>query len=122
MGMNVLVRKVLSEVGLNPRRYALQWASAAEAPRFVKLITEFTKEIKELGPLGAAEGIAPAELKARLEKGLAVVSDRKVRMAYGAATKTVRKDEIFTQEHITAVMDEKMAKSLSAVFGTEGKG
>lgn len=121
MGMNALVRKVLAETGLNEKRYALQWASAAEAPRFVKLITEFTQQIKELGPLGAAEGIDPAELRARLEKGLAVVSDRKVRMSYGAATKTVRKEAVFTQEHISAIIEDKLSKSINAAFASPEK-
>jgi hypothetical protein len=83
MGMNSLVFNVLKETGINPERFSLQWASAAEAPRFVKLITEFTGRIKELGPLGEAEGIDPDELQSRLEKGLAAVSSRKVRMVYG---------------------------------------
>jgi len=41
--------KVLAEVGINPDRFSIEWASAAEAPRFVKLITEFTIKMKELG-------------------------------------------------------------------------
>ena len=52
MGVSALVKKVLAEVGINPDRFGLQWASAAEAPRFVKLITDFTMKTKELGPIG----------------------------------------------------------------------
>ena len=59
MGADALVRKVLEEVGIRTERYDLEWASAAEAPRFVQLITDFTQRIKELGPLGAAEGLSP---------------------------------------------------------------
>jgi len=116
MGMFSLVRKVLTEVGIKPERFSLQWASAAEAPRFVKLITEFTRQIKELGPLGEAEGIAPEEMRERIAKGLAAVSSRKVRMVFGNTTKTIRKEGIFTQEHITSVIEDKMAKSLGSVF------
>ena len=41
MGVDALVRKVLDDVGIRKERYDLEWASAAEAPRFVKLITDF---------------------------------------------------------------------------------
>ena len=116
MGMNALVHKVLTEIGIKEERFDLQWASAAEAPRFVKLITEFTDKIKELGPLGEAEGIEPEEIKKRLDAALGAVSDRKVRMFFGTATKSIRKEGIFTQEYITGVIDEKLTKSITAAL------
>jgi F420-non-reducing hydrogenase iron-sulfur subunit len=122
MGMRALVSKVLSEIGIRPERFSLQWASAAEAPRFVRLITDFTRQIKEMGPLGEAEGIAPAELKERLEKGLAVVSDRKLRMSYGTATRSIRKEANFTQEFINATIDDKLTKAFESAFASEPAG
>lgn len=112
MGVDALVRKVLEEVGIRKERYDLEWASAAEAPRFVQLITDFTERVKELGPLGEAEGLTQEEIKERLEKALAVVSDRKVRISFGNASKAVRKDAIWTSEHIDEVVETKMAKTL----------
>jgi hypothetical protein len=112
MGMNALIFNVLKELGINPDRFSLQWASAAEAPRFVKLITEFTDKIKKLGPLGESEGIGPDELQAKLKKGLAAVSSRKVRMVYGNTTKTIRKEGIFTPEYISSVIEEKLKKAI----------
>jgi hypothetical protein len=116
MGMNALIHKVLKEIGIREERFSLQWASAAEAPRFVQLITDFTRQMKELGPLGEAEGIDRDELRERLEKGLSVVSDQKVRVSFGNATKAVRKDGIWTPEHIGEVITTKMEKTMSKVF------
>ena len=121
MGVNALVSNVLEGIGVNPERFSLQWASAAEAPRFVKLITEFTDKIKELGPLGQAEGIEPDEMKARLDKALAAVSSRKVRMVFGMATKSIRKEGIFTPEYINAVIGEKLSKALTGALAAEPK-
>jgi len=119
MGMNALVLNVLKETGINPERFSLQWASAAEAPRFVKLITEFTGRIKELGPLGESEGLGPDELQANLEKGLAAVSSRKVRMVYGNTAKAIRKEGIFTQEYINSVIEEKLNKAIAGALSAE---
>ena len=119
MGMNGLVVNVLKEIGLNPDRFSLQWASAAEAPRFVKLITEFTSNIKKLGPLGESEGIGPEELQARLGNGLAAVSSKKVRMVYGNTAKTIRKEGIFTQEYISGVIEEKLSKAIAGALSSE---
>ena len=112
MGVDALVRKVLEDVGIRKERYDLQWASAAEAPRFVKLITDFTEQMRELGPLGEAEGMSKEEIKDRLQKALDVVSDQKVRVSFGNAAKAVRKDAIWTPEHIDEVVTTKMAKTL----------
>lgn len=112
MGVNALVKKVLAEVGITPERFSLQWASAAEAPRFVKLITEFTRQMKELGPIGEAEGLTGEELKARIEKALALVSDKKLRVAFGNATKAIRKEGNFTQEFISGVIEDKLGKAI----------
>ena len=119
MGMNALIFNVLKELGINPDRFSLQWASAAEAPRFVKLITEFTDKIKKLGPLGESEGIGPDELQAKLKKGLAAVSSRKVRMVYGNTTKTIRKEGIFTPEYISSVIEEKLNKAIIGALSAE---
>lgn len=46
----ILLKRAISELGLDPRRIRLEWVSAAEGQRFAKVITEFTEEIKKLGP------------------------------------------------------------------------
>lgn len=46
-----LLRNLLGYAGINPDRLRLAWVSAAEAPRFVKVTTEFTETVRELGPL-----------------------------------------------------------------------
>ncbi len=116
-----MVSEVLKGIGVNPERFSLQWASAAEAPRFVKLITEFTDKIKELGPLGQSEGIEPDEMKARLDKALDAVSSRKVRMVFGMTTKSIRKEAIFTTEYINAVIEEKLSKAITGALTAEPK-
>ena len=46
----VLLKRAILEIGLDPRRIRLEWVSAAEGQRFARIITEFTEEIKKLGP------------------------------------------------------------------------
>jgi hypothetical protein len=114
MGVNVLIKRVLDGIGIRPERYNLQWASAAEAPRFVKLITEFTGKIRELGPLGQAEGIKPEELQVRINKAIELVSGQKLRMSFGTTTKTLRKDNDYSDAHLAKVIDAKLGKAIAA--------
>ena len=42
---------IIKQLGINEKRIRLEWVSASEGKRFAEVITEFTNEIKELGPL-----------------------------------------------------------------------
>jgi len=41
---------VLEETGIDPERFAIEWVSSAEAPRFAGTVTRFTEKIRTLGP------------------------------------------------------------------------
>jgi F420-non-reducing hydrogenase iron-sulfur subunit len=62
-----LSKKLLEQVGVNPERLRLEWISAAEGSRYAELMTDFTKRVKELGPLGKSEGIDANGLRFKLE-------------------------------------------------------
>jgi F420-non-reducing hydrogenase iron-sulfur subunit len=54
------IQLVLEDMGIEPERYAIEWVSSAEAPRFAELVTKFTEKIRELGPNPARESKAMA--------------------------------------------------------------
>jgi F420-non-reducing hydrogenase iron-sulfur subunit len=41
---------VLQDLGIDPQRFAIEWVSSAEAPRFAEVVTRFTEKIRALGP------------------------------------------------------------------------
>ncbi|TFG23223.1 MAG: hydrogenase iron-sulfur subunit [Promethearchaeota archaeon] len=41
---------IIKQLGVNPKRVRLEWVSASEGKRFAEVITEFTNDIKKLGP------------------------------------------------------------------------
>jgi F420-non-reducing hydrogenase iron-sulfur subunit len=45
-----MISKLLEAIGIDPRRFRLEWVSASEGAKFAKLIEEFTKTLKDLGP------------------------------------------------------------------------
>jgi len=58
----------MEHIGLNPERLKIEWCDAGEGLRFGKIMNEFGKKVKDLGPLGEGEGIHEDEIKARLEE------------------------------------------------------
>lgn len=44
------MKLVLETSDIDSERFAIEWVSSAEAPRFAELVTRFTEKIRELGP------------------------------------------------------------------------
>ena len=46
----LILEMLLSHMGVNPKRLRVDWISASEGEKFQRTITEFTEEIRKLGP------------------------------------------------------------------------
>jgi len=46
-----MLKKLLSQFGIEEKRVRLEWVSASEGDRFAKVVTETIDDIKALGPL-----------------------------------------------------------------------
>jgi F420-non-reducing hydrogenase iron-sulfur subunit len=45
-----LLKKLLDEMGIDPRRVRFEYISASEGEKFAKVVTEFVEEIRKIGP------------------------------------------------------------------------
>lgn len=50
-----ITKQLLKGLGIPPERLRLEWVSASEGNRFQEVITEFTEEIRALGPMRLKE-------------------------------------------------------------------
>ena len=62
-----LGKKILKLIGLSTERLRIEWISASEGMRFAEAVNDFSKRLKELGPLGKGEGVNGKGLKFKLE-------------------------------------------------------
>jgi coenzyme F420-reducing hydrogenase delta subunit len=67
LGMVLLCRKLMEQIGLNPERLRIVFMSSAEGIHFAKATDDFVRKVKELGPLGKGEGIDEDGLGLKLE-------------------------------------------------------
>jgi len=68
LSMVLLCRKLLEHIGVNPERLRLEWCSSGEGIRFAHFMNDFSKKVKELGPLGQGELIDENKLRSKLEE------------------------------------------------------
>ncbi len=52
-----LLKKLLVQLGIEEQRVRLDWVSASEGDRFVRIATEMTDEIRKLGPFSRNGGV-----------------------------------------------------------------
>jgi len=48
---SILLKRMLKDQGIDPRRVRLEWISASEGDKYARIVDEFVQTIKELGPL-----------------------------------------------------------------------
>ncbi len=49
---SIFLKRLLKGFGVDERRLRLEWISASEGEKFAKVATEFTEEVRALGPVG----------------------------------------------------------------------
>jgi len=114
-----LVHEMLERFGIARERFLIDWASAAEGPNFVKIITAFTQKVAELGPLGRAEGKDQKELQQQLVHAAEAARGRKIRTGLINASREMVKTRDFSRDAITGLVQDKCTKALDALNVSE---
>ncbi len=109
LNMVLLCRKIMEHIGLNPERLRIEFMSSGEGILFTEVMNDFSKQVKELGPLGKAEEIDEAELKSKLEEITKLVPYIKVvkNEKLGSRLENEEEyDEFFTSDEIEKLFSE----------------
>ncbi len=51
MRRHPMLLNLLEQFGIDPQRVRLEWVSASEGQRFAEVVTDFTNQLRQLGPL-----------------------------------------------------------------------
>lgn len=104
-----MAARLLKHLKINPERLLLEWVSAAEGPRFAEVVTHFTNQIKEMGPLGTDDLEGQERLRAKLEAAERAVRGEKLRWVAAKQTEFMQDGnvygEVFTSHEIGRLLD-----------------
>jgi hypothetical protein len=105
---------------VNTDRIAIEWASAAEGPLFVKLITEFTNKIKDIGTLGISEGLKREELMRKIKAASMALEGMKLRMAFAKQAKQIKRENTYgylpSEEKLLQVLMNEMDRNKKSLM------
>jgi F420-non-reducing hydrogenase iron-sulfur subunit len=73
-----LCRSIMRYSGLNPDRLRIEFMSSGDGVLFAETVRDFVARVKDLGPLGAGEGLDETALKRNLETAMALVPYTKI--------------------------------------------
>nr|AAU83027.1 coenzyme F420-reducing hydrogenase delta subunit [uncultured archaeon GZfos26D6] len=97
-----MAKRLLKAAGVEPERLRLEWISASEGERFAAIITEFTEEIKELGPVKCE--------KEELEAACIAAADYKLRILATKERELLedgnKYGEVFTMHEMDRLLDD----------------
>ena len=111
-----ICKNILERIGLNPARLSIEFMSGAEGKRLAEVIDRFTAKIRELGPLGDAEGLECGRLKSVLNAArklipyLRLVEREKLRVPV-RSEQAYR--EFFESDEVKRLFDEIIGENLT---------
>jgi coenzyme F420-reducing hydrogenase delta subunit/Fe-S-cluster-containing hydrogenase component 2 len=109
LSMVHLCKRLLETAGLNPDRLRMELISGGEGTRFAQVVNDFSKTIRQLGPLGEGEGIEAGELKPKLDVLNSLVPYIKLAKREKLGTRLQREEEyteLYSREEVDALLRE----------------
>jgi len=109
LNMVLLCKRLLEHIGLNPDRLRIEFMSSAEGILFARVMNEFSRQVRELGPLGESEGIDRQELRSRLTEVISLVPYIKIVKNEKLASRLESPEEydkLFSREEIDRLFSE----------------
>jgi F420-non-reducing hydrogenase iron-sulfur subunit len=67
LSMVQICKRILAYLKINPERLRIESMSAGEGIRFAEVMNDFSRKLRDLGPLGTGEGIDTHTIKFKLE-------------------------------------------------------
>jgi coenzyme F420-reducing hydrogenase delta subunit len=111
-----MLNKLLSLTGLEPERLRLDWVSAAEGQRFAQIVTEFTEQIKKLGPSPLSGAKPNQKILENLEVAKNAASSFRLRVLVGRERELTEKCNVYDEKIPQGDFDSLLNEVVEAEF------
>jgi len=111
-----MLKKLIALTGLEPERLRLEWVSASEGQRFAKVVTEFTNQIKELGPSPLSGKQPNQKILENMQAAKSAASDFRLRVLVGRERELTEKDNVYEEKIPQAEFDTILDEAVEAEF------
>jgi len=115
LNMSLLCKKILERIGLNPERLRVAFMSAGEGILFAEVMSEFSQQLRELGPIGKAEGLEESAWRPKLKEALRLVPYIKVAKREKLALRPEKEEayaDFYTPDEVERLFQEVVSSSI----------
>jgi predicted Rossmann fold nucleotide-binding protein DprA/Smf involved in DNA uptake len=93
-----MVKMLMAAAGLESERLRLEWVSAAEGQRFAQVVTEFTEQIKKLGPSPVSRERPNQQILENLQAAKNAASSSRLRVLVGRERELTEKSNVYEEK------------------------
>jgi len=111
-----MLKKLVPLTGLEPDRLRLEWVSAAEGQRFAQIVTEFTEQIRKLGPSPVSGRNPRKKILGNLQAAKNAASDFKLRVLVGRELSLTEEGNVYEEKVSQEVFDSLLDEAVEAEF------
>jgi len=111
-----MLKRLIALTGLELGRLRLEWVSAAEGQRFAQVVTEFTEQIRKLGPSPVSGEKPNQRILGNLQAAKNAASDFKLRVLVGREYELTEKNNVYQEKVSQEEFDTLLNEAVDAEF------
>jgi coenzyme F420-reducing hydrogenase delta subunit/predicted transcriptional regulator len=111
-----MLKKLIISTGLEPGRLGLEWISAAEGQRFAQVATEFTEQVRKLGPSPVSGPNPNQKILENLQAAKNAAADFKLRVLVGRELQVTEKGNVYDEKVSKEDFDSLLDEAVEAEF------
>jgi coenzyme F420-reducing hydrogenase delta subunit len=111
-----MLKMLMALTGLESERLRLEWVSAAEGQRFAQVVTEFTEQIKKLGPSPVSGEKLDVQILENLQAAKNAASSSRLRVLVGRERELTEKSNVYEEKVSQEEFDALLKDATAAEF------
>jgi len=111
-----MLTKLLALTGLETERLRLEWVSAAEGQKFAQVVTEFTEQVRKLGPSPVSGENPSPEILGNLQAAKNAASSSRLRVLVGRERELVEKNNVYNEKLQQQEFDALLGEAVETEF------
>ena len=111
-----MLNKLITLTGLELERLRLEWVSAAEGQRFAQVVTEFTEQVRKLGPSPVSGSNPNQKILENLQAAENAAADFRLRVLVGRELQVTEKGNVYDEKVSKEDFDSLLDEAVEAEF------
>jgi F420-non-reducing hydrogenase iron-sulfur subunit len=111
-----MLNKLITLTGLELERLRLEWVSAAEGQRFAQVVTEFTEQVRKLGPSPVSGSNPNQKILENLQAAKNAAADFRLRVLVGRELQVTEKGNVYDEKVSKEDFDSLLDEAVEAEF------